>query len=170
MIGGLLSSSFAGLFLAFTGVALGRVVGTTLAITVGIALFALWLILGSLGLVQRRRIGPSRQTNPVWRRRFGTTRAAFLWGVDLSTGFTTQSTYAGFWLLPLVVMLVANPAVGAISYLTFSLTRAMPIALSPILPGGGMEIAFRLTDPLRRVNVAVAVVALVGVTQSVLAA
>jgi len=113
-----------------------RVDPSQFVIRSGTAVFSVWLIMNWLGVVRDRWFGPTRQTDPVWVRRFGHTHAAFLWGLDLSTGFTTQSTYAGYWLLPLVVLLTADPVVGATSYVLFAIARAAPIVGSPVLPKG----------------------------------
>jgi hypothetical protein len=132
-----------------------------------IGVFALWVLLVGFDVVSEHRLGPARQTHPAWARRFGRVQAAFLWGLDLGTGLTTQSTYVGYWLLPLAVLAAGQPAVGLAAYLVFSLTRSAPVVLGPILPKNGLLWVSRFREPMRQVNVLVAATALLGLVTSI---
>jgi hypothetical protein len=130
-----LVASFVGLFLGYLAQALSLLPSYNVVMRACIVAFAIWLVLASLGVVPRWHIGPWRQTHPLWRWRFGPTLAALLWGLDLGSGFTTQSTHPSFWLLPMAVLVQADPILGMFTYLAFNLVRAAPVLVGPLLPG-----------------------------------
>lgn len=124
-------------------------------------IFALWILGTSTGVFRPRRIGPARQTNPVWPRTFGWTAAAFLWGLDLGSGLTTQSTYTSYWLLPTLVVAAADPIIGAWSYLAFAAARALPILLGPVLPAESPMRFLELRLPFRSIDAIAAGLAMI---------
>jgi sulfite exporter TauE/SafE len=76
---------------------------------------------------------PRRQTRDLWSKTFPAPVAALLWGFDLGLTLTTRFTFAGTWVLLLMPVLTANPAVGAAVLLAHWLGRALPVWLSPLL-------------------------------------
>jgi hypothetical protein len=76
---------------------------------------------------------PRRQTKDRWAKIFPAPVSAALWGFDLGLTVTTRFTFAGTWVLLLVPVLTANPALGALVLLAHWLGRALPVWLSPLL-------------------------------------
>lgn len=135
--------------------------------TVVAVLLSVWLVSVRAGLVSERRFGPTRQTHPVWARSFGRAKGAFLWGVDLGSGLTTRSTYQSYWLLPISVLLIGRPGIGALSFACFALARSIPVVLGPKLPSDGLGWAASFRRRLEFVDVVCAVVAVTGVASAV---
>jgi hypothetical protein len=74
-----------------------------------------------------------RQTRKMWRLRFGPTRAAFLWGADLSLGFTTYVNFTSYWILAATCVLVASPMASALIMVGYGLGRILLVASGPLL-------------------------------------
>lgn len=98
------------------------------------------IILAVAALAVAREVGvprfplpqPRRQTKDRWAKAFPAPVPAVLWGFDLGLTVTTRFTFAGTWVLLLVPVLMANPAVGAVVLLAHWLGRALPVWLSPL--------------------------------------
>lgn len=69
-----------------------------------------------------------RQTSPKFRTKFGLIRGALLWGIDLGSGITTLVHYATYWLIPVAVILVGEPALGVAVMTAFALGRIVSLA------------------------------------------
>jgi hypothetical protein len=83
-----------------------------------------------------------RQTHKTWRSRYGPVRAAWLWGLDLGSGLTTLVLYAGYWLLPVAIVLRGAVGYGAAVLGLFACGRVVAI--------GGVSWALRPHADLAR--------------------
>lgn len=130
-IGGAVSSVLAGAALG----ALGRLLPAPVAAhggTIVLAVAAL-AVAREVGVLRFPLPQPRRQTRDLWSKVFPAPVAALLWGFDLGLTVTTRFTFAGTWVLLLVPVLMASPAVGAVLLLAHWLGRALPVWLSPLL-------------------------------------
>jgi hypothetical protein len=98
-------------------------------------------VIGALGLVLAARdVGAlhfpvpqlGRQTNSMWRHRYGPTWAAWFWGLDLGSGLTTLVNYAAYWLLPVAVVLRGDVWYGAALLGLFGSGRAVATVASSL--------------------------------------
>lgn len=129
--GGVVSSVLVGAGLG----ALGRLLPAPVTAHGGtIVLAVAALALGrEVGLLRLPLPQPRRQTRDVWSKVFPAPVAALLWGFDLGLTATTRFTFAGTWVLLLLPVLTANPALGAVVLLAHWLGRVLPVWLSPLL-------------------------------------
>lgn len=107
--------------------------------------FALVIAVGALFAAEmggNRFPGPvlHRQTHKIWRYKYGSTRAAFLWGVDLGLGFTTRVAVASYWALLAASFLLADAVGGAVLLGGYGLGRTLlvttgPLAIDELSPG-----------------------------------
>lgn len=68
-----------------------------------------------------------RQTCPVWWRDFGPLCATVLWGFDLGLGFSTIRVASLYWIVLLVIFILASPVTSAAILLGYGL--ALPLNL-----------------------------------------
>jgi len=117
------SALFAGTLLGLASSVTGRISPRLTAIVIG----ALGVLLSArdVGVLHFPIPQLRRQTNPVWRHRFGPTWAAWLWGLDLGSGLTTLVSYAAYWLLPIAVILRGEVWYGAGVFGLFGFGRAL---------------------------------------------
>lgn len=73
-----------------------------------------FLALADLGVGGTRTSTLRRQTCPAWWRRFGRARAVLLWGIDLGLGFTTVRVASLYWVVVMLVIVLASPVAGMI--------------------------------------------------------
>jgi hypothetical protein len=78
-----------------------------------IAILGIGLACCDFGIGGARTLTLWRQTCPVWWRTLGQHRAVFLWGLDLGLGFTTIRVASLYWIVFLMVILIASPLLGA---------------------------------------------------------
>lgn len=135
--------------------------GGLLVIVVSIEGYCAWILLAHLRLGPRPPTGPSRQTNPLWRKRLGAFRAAVLWGLDLGNGLTTQPTVSFQRVLPMLLLLSGEPAAAAASYAACAVVRAIPIVIGPSIPEPHYRL-LRFGPTMERVGASLAVLAAVS--------
>jgi hypothetical protein len=115
----------------------------------------------------RAVLGPSNPPIPEFGQRGAcrllVVRAAFLWGIDLGTGFTTQSTHPSVWLLPIAVLVTAEPMLGIGMYLLFNFVRGFPVLLGPLLPGDRISWLATLGRPVRKLEVLAAMISVASI-------
>lgn len=159
LVGGAVSATLAGGILGATGQAVRRIPGASLTLTAAVvATSVIAAVIGFRGLPEIQ-VGMRRQTHPVWPHTFGRTTAALLWGLDLGTNLTTQSTYFASWLLPLLVLLAGDPDTGVASYLLFATLRTAPVVIGPLISGDRLAWAMGFRDRFARLNAPFAVAA-----------
>ena len=128
VLGGTASSVFVGSLLGAVGAALlpsGVVLATP--VLLGIALVA---VLRDTEFVRLPILEACRQT----RARFGTPIDSLLWGLDIGLFFTTHLNLLAVWLLPLAVVLSAQPLPATVLFLAYWLGRAAPtVVVGPLL-------------------------------------
>lgn len=99
----------------------------------GVFILAVMLALQELGDIRRFRMRYARQTNPRWRSWQSPWRGAFLWGVDLGIGITTQRPYGSIWPFMLLIALQPSAVASAAAGAMFGLGRSGPVWLGPRL-------------------------------------
>lgn len=127
-IGALASSAALGALLGLLGVWLlpGQWAFIALTIVGGIGIL---LALCDLGVGGTATPTLRRQTCPVWWRTLGQARAMFLWGIDLGLGFSTIRIASLYWIVVLVVFVLASPLTGAIILSGYGLALALNLCL-----------------------------------------
>lgn len=111
--GALLSSAILGTILGILGsIFLSH--QWELAALIGIAIIGIGLALCDLGIGGTKTPTLRRQTCPIWWRTFRRSQAAFLWGLDLGLGFTTIRIASLYWIIFLIVFVLASPLLGAV--------------------------------------------------------
>jgi hypothetical protein len=94
----------------------------------------LTLTMQELSVLRRPAMRMHRQTSQRWRSRTHPWRAAFLWGVDLGMGATTQRPYASFWALLFAVLAISlQPYQTVVVMMLFGVGRAATVWTGPLL-------------------------------------
>jgi MFS family permease len=130
--GGLLSGALVAAALATAGGALGAELGERWVLVVltagGLVAAARELARLPLPLPQMRRA-----TRDAWARRWGHRRAAFAWGIDIGSFFTTWLTFAGAWWFVLVVALSGDVLLACGLMAAYWAGRAAVVWVGPLL-------------------------------------
>lgn len=134
MLGSFASAAFIGALLGGSGWLLGHITGFKVGSTIALLAYGAWVSAAAFGWVPQPPRGISRQTNPVWFRRFGPVRASAMWGLDLGSMLSTQPTARIERALPLAVFWLGDATVGSVAFLTWATLRMIPIVLGPLLP------------------------------------
>jgi hypothetical protein len=131
-VAGLLASVLVGLALGAAGLLLWprslRAIG--LAATLLVAALAAARESGAISIPFPQ---VRRQTRDVWAKRFPSTVAATLWGLDLGLVFTTWFTFSGTWLLVAAAFSAGSPAYGAALFAAYWSGRALSVWVAPSL-------------------------------------
>jgi hypothetical protein len=73
-----------------------------------------------------------RQTCPVWWRDFGPLLATVLWGFDLGLGFSTIRVASLYWIVLLVIFILASPMRGAAILVGYGLALSLNLGIGII--------------------------------------
>ncbi len=132
LLGGALGGGLAGVFLGSLGVVFAHLwpSGQRLALLVGLPILCLYLGCVDLGLIQRIRVTPSRQTPQSWKCSLGSNGACIAWGADLGSGLTTRASYQGSLLIPAFAVLAGSLVLGVAIMVLHGLTRAALVTLT----------------------------------------
>lgn len=149
-LGALASSAILGFLLGLVGAMIPPL--APLAFGVVVAVAAAVLGLADFGRAGLRTPTLRRQTRAHWFWRFGTTRASFLWGLDLGAGITTIRVASLYWVVLLVVVLIGTPLTGALVLASYGIALGAHIAIATfaISPTVRLnKIALHTTEPIR---------------------
>jgi hypothetical protein len=156
---------------AFVGGALGTAGDLVLqpefrrpAIVAAIAA-SLTAIAREIGWVSFALPQPKRQTSRMWARSFRGPIAPALWGADLGLTFTTRLTFAGPWVLGIVVLAASNALLGVGVFVAYWVGRALAAWLAAfMLPAADAtpQLMDRINEQYRVAQL-VHVTALVGI-------
>lgn len=91
------------------------------------------LAIHEAGFVQLPAPMIERQTQQIWRRRFGSTRASLLWGGDIGLLFTTRTTFLSLWFVAAAALASASPHVGALIVGGYGIGRILLVLTGPLL-------------------------------------
>lgn len=125
-------------------------------VTVGIVCLA--MVPFDLGIKGMRVPGVQRQTNKVWRHRYGERGSAVLWGLHLGLGFLTIRVTSLYWAALLLTASLASPPLGALSFSAYGIGLGLNLVVGgSILEGTEFErplAALRLLPQIHRVSAA----------------
>lgn len=134
----------------------------SLTITI-IAIVGIVMALCDFGIGGAKTPTLQRQTCPVWWRTLGRYLAVFLWGLDLGLGFTTIRVASLYWIVLLMVFVLASPLIGAGILGGYGLALALNLGVGILLferKGDHVAASMRASQLLPLLKVSLAVVLL----------
>jgi hypothetical protein len=101
----------------------------------GVAIIGIVFALSDFEIVGMHTLTFRRQTCPVWWRDFGPLLATALWGFDLGLGFSTIRVASLYWIVLLVIFILASPVRGAAILAGYGLALSLNLGIGIIGPG-----------------------------------
>lgn len=133
-LGSMLSAMLVGATVGFLGSLLLKSQWQSAAL-LGAAIIGMVFALSDFELGGMHTLTLRRQTCPVWWRDFGPLLATLLWGFDLGLGFSTIRVASLYWIVLLVIFILASPVTGAAILAGYGL--ALPLNLGIGIAGLG---------------------------------